>query len=312
MSEKNENFPEEYFILDFHGHRLNFIERPYIMSILNITPDSFSDGGKFVRKSSDKVDYDAAIEAAEKMVSEGADMIDVGGESTRPGSEPVTVAEEIHRTAQLIERLVKKVSIPISIDTHKAEVAEAALKAGASIVNDISGFRFDPSLPDVCCRYDAPAVLMHLREKPNEMSWSYHERGKNDDIVSEVKKYLSDSLAIAEAHSVRKTIIDMGFGFGKTVKGNYELLAHLQEFQSLKRPILAGLSRKSFIGKAVAINEREVAPVEDRLYGTLAANVIALLNGASILRVHDTKAARDAVKVVQATKQAGTRAAFAS
>ncbi|NTW48679.1 MAG: dihydropteroate synthase [Chlorobiales bacterium] len=311
MSEKNRNFPEDYFILDFHGHRLNFLERPYLMSILNVTPDSFSDGGKFVRQSSSEIDYDAAIESAEKMVREGADMIDVGGESTRPGSLPVTAEEEIRRTAPLIERLVKKVSVPISIDTHKADVAEAALKAGASMVNDISGFRFDPGLPDVCRRYDAPAVLMHLREKPGEMSWSYNEHGKSDALILDVKKYLSDALAIADAHRVSHTIIDVGFGFGKTVDGNYELLARLQEFQSLKRPILAGLSRKSFIGKAVATEAGEVAPVDERLYGTLAANTIALLNGANILRVHDTKPARDAIKVFVATKQALEKAGFA-
>lgn len=311
MMEKNVNFPEGNFILSFHGHRLNFLERPYVMSILNVTPDSFSDGGKFIRQTSTEIDYDAAIDAAEKMVNDGADIIDVGGESTRPGSEPVSIEEEIRRTAPLIERLVKKVSVPVSIDTHKAEVAEAALKAGASIVNDISGFRFDPSLPNVCRRYDAPAVLMHLREKPNEMNWSYNERGKNDDLVSEVKKYLSDALAIADAHGVPYTMIDVGFGFGKTVEGNYELLARLGEFQELKRPILAGLSRKSFIGKAVGA-EDGVAPADERLFGTIAANTIALLNGANILRVHDTKAARDAIRIFLSTKQAGEKATFAS
>lgn len=281
---------------------LDLRERPRIMSVLNLTPDSFSDGGKFCRN--ERIDVEQVVEAALQMEREGADILDVGGESTRPGAQPVSAEEEMRRVIPAIERLSKKVSVPISIDTTKASVAEAALKAGASIVNDISGFRFDTDMPKVCAKFGAAAVVMHLRHKPQEMQWSYHDKTPYSDLVGEVKAALLQSLALAEQAGVASVAIDVGFGFGKTIDGNFELLRRLGEFRSLGRPILAGLSRKSFIGKAISRMAEGVAPTSERLFGTVAANVIALMNGANILRVHDVKAAFDAIQVFLATERA--------
>ncbi|ACF13802.1 dihydropteroate synthase [Chloroherpeton thalassium ATCC 35110] len=295
---------KENFIFKFHGHRLDFLERPQIMGILNITPDSFSDGGRFVKNGMSQIDVDKAVLEAEQMVQDGADIIDIGGESTRPGSEEVSVAEEIRRTASVIDALARKIHVPISIDTWKSEVAEAALKAGATIVNDISGFHFDENLAPLCARYQVPAILMHIRQKPHDMSWSFNDTTTYRELVAEVKAFLADSLKLAEAHGVTQTILDVGFGFGKNVQGNFELLASLAEFKSFERPLLAGLSRKSFIGQALQNEKNEHVPTHARLFGTVAANTIALMNGANVLRVHDVKAAADAMKIVRATKLA--------
>ncbi len=288
----------DQFLFRFHGFTLDFNARPQVMSVLNLTPDSFSDGGKFFNNN--QIEIDRAIEAAMQMVQEGADIIDVGGESTKPGAMPVSIEEEMRRVVPFIKELAKKISVPISIDTTKSAVAEAALKAGASIVNDISGFRFDKALPDVCARFGAPVILMHLRQKPSEMAWSFHDKTPYDNLIEDVKRQLQGSINIAAAFGITQVAVDVGFGFGKTVEGNYELLRRLREFKSLGKPILAGLSRKSFIGKVVA-KHGDVAPVGERLFGSIAANTIALMNGANILRVHDTKAAADAVKIFQAT-----------
>lgn len=265
------------------------------MGVLNLTPDSFSDGGRFF--SDGAIDLDKAVDAALQMQRDGADLIDIGGESTRPNAMPVSAEEELRRVVPLIERLSKRLSIPISIDTYKAVVAEKALQAGASLVNDVSGFRFDGALADVCAKFDAPAIVMHSKQKPSEMRWSYEETTTYADVVAEVKAALARSIAFGKSRGVKSFIVDVGFGFGKTVEANYALLARLKEFESLGYPILAGLSRKSFIGKA--LDEERVAPVEERLYGTLAANVIAMMNGANILRVHDCKPHVDAVKIFQ-------------
>ncbi len=283
-------------------HVLDLHERPRIMSVLNLTPDSFSDGGKFYHD--EQIDLDQVVEAALQMVHEGADILDIGGESTRPGALPVSAQEEMCRVIPAIERLSKEVSIPLSIDTTKACVAEAALKAGASIVNDISGFRFDKDMPAVCAKFGAAAVVMHLRHKPQEMVWSYHDKTVYQDLIGEVKGALLQSLSLAEQAGIDNVAIDVGFGFGKTIAGNFELLRRLGEFKSLGRPILAGLSRKSFIGKVISRTADGVAPPSERLFGTVAANVIALMNGANILRVHDTKAAFDAIQVFLATERA--------
>lgn len=282
-------------------HTLRLHERPHIMSVLNLTPDSFSDGGKFYHD--ERIDIEQVVETALQMERDGADILDIGGESTRPGAQPVSAEEEMRRVIPSIERLSKKVGVPISIDTTKAIVAEAALKAGASIVNDISGFRFDKDMPKVCAKFGAAAVVMHLRHKPQEMQWSYRDKTPYDDLVSEVKAALLQSLALAEQTGIASVAIDVGFGFGKTVEGNFELLRRLGEFKSLGRPILAGLSRKSFIGRVIARAPESVAPTSERLYGTVAANIIALMNGANILRVHDVKATFDAVQVFLATSR---------
>jgi dihydropteroate synthase len=287
----------------FHGFTLDFAARPRIMAVLNVTPDSFSDGGIFFQNGT--LDLDLAVETALAMQAAGADLIDIGGESTRPGSTPVSLNDEKARVIPVIERLAKKLSIPISIDTYKHDVAEAALRAGAAMVNDISGFHFEPRLAELCGKTQTPAILMHIRQKPNEMAWSYADKNAYADVVADVKRYLSDSLSVAAQHHVSQTILDVGFGFGKTVDGNYELLRRLGEFHSFGKPILAGLSRKSFIGKAISKNGTP-APVEERLFGTVAANTIALMNGAAMLRVHDVKAAADAVAVFLATQKAVT------
>ena len=262
------------------------------MGVLNVTPDSFSDGGQFFS-------FDQAIAQAERMISEGADIIDVGGESTRPGSEFVSEEEELRRVIPVIERLAAKGSVPISIDTTKSSVARAALQAGAEIVNDISGLRFDSAIAGDAANAGAGLVLMHSRGTPKDMQqlpWA-------KDIMGEVIKGLSDSVAIAKQHGVaRETIvIDPGIGFGKTVAQNCELIAKLDQiaraFPDL--PIMIGTSRKSFIGKLL-----DGAPADERLYGTIASVVASVLQGAHIIRVHDVRAAADAIRVAEAVRLA--------
>ncbi len=271
------------------AHRsLPYGERTLIMGVLNVTPDSFSDGGQFFS-------FDQAIAQAEQMISEGADIVDVGGESTRPGSEFVSEEEELRRVIPLIERLAAKGSVPISIDTTKSSVARAALVAGAEIVNDISGLRFDPEIADEAANAGAGLVLMHSRGTPKDMQ----QLPPVADIMSEVIKGLSDSVALAEQHGVARQalVIDPGIGFGKTVAQNCELIANLDQiaraFPDL--PIMIGTSRKSFIGKLL-----DGAPADERLYGTIASTVASVLNGAHMVRVHDVTAALEAVKVVDA------------
>jgi dihydropteroate synthase len=265
-------------------------ERTLVMGVLNITPDSFSDGGQFFA-------FDRAVAQAEQMIEEGADIIDVGGESTRPGSEFVFEAEELRRVIPVIERLSSSASIPISIDTTKSSVARAALEAGAEIVNDISGLRFDQAIADEVVKAKAGLVLMHSRGTPKDMQ----QLPPVADIMSEVISGLRQSVAIAEQRGVsRESIaIDPGIGFGKTAEQNVELIAKLdqlaKEFREL--PLVIGTSRKSFIGRL--LND---APADQRLYGTIASVVAAVLNGAHIVRVHDVKAAADAVRVSDAIR----------
>jgi dihydropteroate synthase len=262
------------------------------MGVLNVTPDSFSDGGQFFS-------FDQAIAQAERMISEGADIIDVGGESTRPGSEFVSEAEELRRVIPVIERLAVKGSVPISIDTTKSTVARAALQAGAEIVNDISGLRFDPATADEGANAGAGLVLMHSRGTPKDMQ----QLPPVADIMSEVINGLSESVAIAERHGVVREaiVIDPGIGFGKTVAQNCELIANLDQiaraFPDL--PIMIGTSRKSFIGKLL-----EGAPADQRLYGTIASVVASVLQGAHIIRVHDVRAAAEAMRVAEAIRLA--------
>lgn len=264
---------------------LKYGERTLVMGVLNVTPDSFSDGGQFFA-------FERAIEQAEQMIAEGADIIDVGGESTRPGSEFVSEAEESRRVIPVIERLASSSSIPISIDTTKPSVARAALAAGAEIVNDISGLRFDPAIADEVAKTKAGLVLMHSRGTPKDMQ----QMPPVADIMSEVTSGLRQSVAIAEEHGVpRESIaIDPGIGFSKTADQNVELIAKLDQlaraFPDL--PLMIGTSRKSFIGKLL-----DNAPADQRLYGTLASVVAAVLNGGQIVRVHDVKATVEAVRV---------------
>ena len=269
---------------------LPYGERTLVMGVLNVTPDSFSDGGQFFS-------FDQAIRHAEQMIAEGADIIDVGGESTRPGSEFVSAAEESRRVIPVIERLASSSSIPISVDTTKPSVARVALEAGAEIVNDISGLRFDPAIADEAAKAKAGLVLMHSRGTPKDMQ----QLPRVADIMSEVTSGLRQSVAIAEEHGVpRESIaIDPGIGFGKTADQNVELIAKLDQLARAlpDLPLMIGTSRKSFIGKLLGD-----APADQRLDGTLASVVAAVMKGAHIVRVHDVKATADAVRVLEAIR----------
>lgn len=263
-----------------------------VMGVLNVTPDSFSDGGQFH-------DLERAAARAEEMVAEGADLLDVGGESTRPGGGVVPADEELRRVVPVIERLAARVTVPISVDTTKAVVARAALGAGAEIVNDVSGLRFDPSIADEAARARAGLVLMHSRGRAGTM----HSLPPVADIMAEVAESLSASVAEAEGRGVERAaiVVDPGIGFGKSQEQNLELLARLDEFARLFAgfPILVGTSRKSFIGRLLA-----GAPATERLQGTMATVTAAVLAGAHVVRVHDVKAAVETVRVADALKAA--------
>jgi dihydropteroate synthase len=270
-------------------------ERTLVMGILNVTPDSFSDGGDFLLP-------DEAIQHAEKMIAEGADIIDVGGESTRPGGASVTPEEELQRVIPVIELLVKRNTLPISIDTTKSEVASAALDAGAAIVNDISALRFDFYVADAAAKAGAGLVLMHSRGTPATM----HRLPPVADIMEEVTSSLRSSINMSERRGVQREsiVIDPGIGFGKSQEQNIELIAKLDQlalaFPDL--PILIGTSRKSFIGKML-----DNAPASERVYGTMASITAAILNGAHMVRVHDVKAAVETVRLADAIIQARVR-----
>lgn len=264
--------------------------RTLVMGILNVTPDSFSDGGQFFG-------VDQALLRAEEMIAEGADIIDIGGESTRPGSAPVTSAEEIARVVPVIERLVQAAAVPISVDTTKSEVARAALDAGAEIVNDISALRFDYRIADEAARARAGLVLMHSRGTPATM----HRLPPVPDILGEVFRSLRRSIHMAERRGVEteRIALDPGIGFGKSQEQNVELIAKLdqlaQEFP--EHPLLIGTSRKSFIGRLL-----DGAPAEERIHGTMATVAASVLRGAHIVRVHDVRAAVETVRVADAIK----------
>lgn len=260
-----------------------------VMGILNVTPDSFSDGGRFDR-------LDTAVAHAERMLAEGADLIDIGGESTRPGSSMVSAKEEIARVVPVIERVRKLTDRPISIDTYKAEVALAAIEAGADIVNDISGLRFEPELAKVAARAGVGLVLMHSRGAPGAL----HDLPPVDDIFLEVENGLRHGLAVALDAGVapERIVLDPGIGFGKTLDDNVALLAGFQRFAALGFPLLIGTSRKSFLGKLAGRHNPD-----DRLFATAASTTIAVERGAQVLRVHDVAAARDCIAVAAAVKK---------
>ena len=266
----------------------NFTQKTYIMGIVNVTQGSFSDGGLFFDKSK-------AITRAIQMVEEGADIIDIGGESTRPGSEPVHEEEEVRRTIPVIEALAKEISVPISIDTYKSRVASRALEAGASMVNDISGLRFDPDMPDVIAYHDVPTVIMHIKGTPKDMQ----QDPVYEALIPEIMEYLREGIQIAIKSGITedKIIIDPGIGFGKTFEHNLDIIHNLRTFTSLGKPILIGPSRKAFIGKILG----DVPPA-DRRDGTAAAVAISIFNGANIVRVHDVKEMVHVAKVADAIK----------
>ncbi len=260
--------------------------RAIIMGILNVTPDSFSDGGEFAKA-------DRAVERALEMGAEGADIIDLGGESTRPGAEPVSVQEETERILPVVEALVNN-GIVVSIDTTKAAVARVALEAGAELVNDVSALA-DEGMAVAIAEHQAGVILMHRRGCPGQMQ----SNTTYNDIMAEVYGYLAEKIECAEQAGIEREriVIDPGFGFGKNLGGNLELLRRLREFQSLGRPLLVGTSRKSFIGKVLDKN------IDQRLTGTLATQVAALMNGAGLLRVHDVRQACEAAAMVAAIKK---------
>ncbi len=272
--------------LRWRGYSLDFDLKTRIMGILNVTPDSFSDGGRYLEKSS-------AVERALRMVAEGADIIDIGGQSTRPGSEPVSTEEELRRTIPVIEALSGKLDVPVSIDTCNAVVAKAAIGAGASIVNDISGLRFDPSMPAVVAEEGIPVVVMHIRGTPRDMQKDPHYEA----LIPEIMDYLRQSVRIAEDAGVASDmiVVDPGIGFGKTFSHNLEIINNLRQFTLLEKPLLVGPSRKAFIGGILG-----GIPPEQRLLGTAAAVAASVLNGANIVRVHDVSEMAMAAAVADA------------
>ncbi len=256
------------------------------MGILNVTPDSFSDGGLHFDKVS-------AVDHGVRMVDDGADIVDIGGESTRPGSQPLSLEEELRRTIPVIEALSAKVAVPLSIDTYKADVARKALEAGASIINDISGLRFDPGMAGVASAYKVPVVVMHIRGNPRNMQ----QAPVYEALIPEILDYLRESVRIAEDAGVsrERIIVDPGIGFGKTFDHNLEILHNLDRFAALGKPLLIGPSRKAFIGKILGN-----APADKRVFGTAAAVAVSIMKGANIIRVHDVKEMAEVAKVADA------------
>lgn len=283
-------------------------KRTLVMGVVNVTPDSFSDGGLHL-------DPDRAVEHALKLLEDGADVVDVGGESTRPGARVlfspeadtaslkaaapgqtvVSEKEEIQRVIPVITAVKRKRPEAIlSVDTYKANVAQAAVEAGAEIVNDVSGFRWDPQMKKTLAELKCGAVLMHMRGRPEE----WHKLPPPSDIVVQVKRELREWSDAAQIAGVKRerVVLDPGFGFGKSFQENYPLLKRFEEFHQLRYPLLAGVSRKSFIGRALARNGND-APVAERLYATLATETAVILKGAHIIRTHDVRACMDAVRI---------------
>ena len=260
--------------------------RTHIMGVLNVTPDSFSDGGEFI-------DPNACADRAQQMVEEGADIIDVGGESTRPGAKPVPLEEEIKRVIPVIEKIAGRIKTPLSVDTYKAEVARRSLDAGADIINDISGLRFDKEMARVAAGADCPVVLMHIKGAPKDMQ----ANPAYDSLMDEVIDCLEEGVNIALEAGVAadKIIIDPGIGFGKRFEDNLDIINNLEELKVLGRPLLVGLSRKAFIGHLLGESDPAM-----RLEGTLAASALAIAKGAHIIRVHDVKEAHRATTVADA------------
>lgn len=267
--------------LDCNGRELR-LDRPRVMGIVNVTPDSFSDGGRHAT-------VDAAVAHALRLAEEGADVLDVGGESTRPGAEDVPLEEELRRVIPVIERLARETALPISVDTSKPEVMRAAVDAGAGMINDVYALRRDGAL-DIAAACGVPVVLMHMQGEPRTMQ----EAPQYEDVVAEVHRFLAERIFAAEMAGIpkKRIVIDPGFGFGKTREHNLALLAQLARFGELGVPVLAGLSRKRTIGELTG----RTTPAE-RVHGSVAAALIAAQRGARLLRVHDVAATVDALKV---------------
>ena len=264
---------------------LSFGKRCYIMGVVNRTPDSFSDGGQFSEEKT-------ALEHALHMINAGADIIDIGGESTRPGSTPVSLQDELDRVIPLITKLRAHSPVLISIDTSKAEVARQALNAGADIVNDISALSFDPDMATVVAHSGAPIILMHIRKTPADMQIDIHY----DDLIEDILDYFRERIAFAERAGIQRTqiMIDPGIGFGKTTDQNYQLIRELHRFLELERPVLLGTSRKSFLGQI--INK----PADQRVWATAATLACGIWAGADVVRVHDVSEMKDVVRITEA------------
>jgi dihydropteroate synthase len=271
--------------LQVNGKNYILGRRTWIMGILNVTPDSFSDGGLFFEK-------DKAIEHGLRMFSEGANIIDVGGESTRPGSDPVPVDEELKRVLPVISGMRKYTQSLISVDTSKSEIAKAALAEGANIINDITALRNDPKMLSVVAQTDAPVILMHMKGTPKTMQ----QHPTYENVIAEIKAFLEKQIQLAIKNGIKKEniILDPGIGFGKRFEDNLTLIRNLSDFATLDQPILVGISRKSFIGKILDLPPRE------REEGTLASAVISVIQGAHILRVHDVAPIKRALLVAEA------------
>lgn len=280
--------PQNKFELKCGKFLLRLAERTHVIGVLNRTPDSFSDGGRFMNEK-------LALEHAWKMVRDGADIIDIGGESTRPGSESVSVREEIERTAPIIKKLSKEINVPISIDTSKHEVALEAIRSGASMVNDISGLMADPKMAEVISERGVAVSVMHIKGTPRTMQ----DNPEYEDLMAEIIDALRKSINIALARGVShdKIIVDPGIGFGKTLEHNLAIIKRLAELKILEKPILIGTSRKSFIGKTLGKDTSE------RVMGTAATCALAIANGANMIRVHDVKDMVDVARMADAVKR---------
>ena len=272
-----------FFVPEFKiGEKPFYFDKPYLMGILNVTPDSFSDGGKYLTE-------DLAVNHALEMINDGADIIDIGGESSRPGSEPISVDEEISRVIPVIQKILDtKPEAIISVDTYKSKVAEMALQSGAKIINDISGFTFDPEIADICAHYNATVVLMHIKGTPKTMQLN----PVYDEVVTEIYDFLNSQVTFAKSKGIKNIIIDPGIGFGKSVKDNFTIIKRLKDFKSIGCPILIGVSRKSFIGKTLNLE------VEQRDLPTAVMEAVSIFNSARIIRTHNVKNGKQIIKLL--------------
>ncbi len=261
--------------------------RTHVMGVLNVTPDSFSDGGKYFK-------LEDAIAQGKKMEADGADFIDVGGISTRPGADEVSVVEELKRVIPVISALAKELSIPISVDTYRAKIADEALNCGALIVNDISAFNFDEAMAETIAKHNASVIAMHIKGTPKDMQ----KDPKYSDLMAELLQYFENVAWKANVSGIKQVIIDPGIGFGKTVEHNLKILKNLSDLKRLDTPIMIGVSRKSMIGKILNTND-----VNDRHEGTITLNTIGVLNGAHIIRVHDVTEGVRTAKIIDAYRK---------
>lgn len=288
--------PRKKYMVHVGSRKLALGERTLVMGVLNVTPDSFSDGGKFFRLRH-------AVEGALAMERAGADILDIGAESTRPGSRGISAGEELSRLLPVLEALRGRLKIPISVDTQKPGVAEIALGAGAEILNDISGLKSDPRIAEVAAQFGAPLILVHMRGNPRTMQRGPFARY----VIKDVKSGLLKAIATARGSGVAKSqiIVDPGIGFGKSFAQNYELIAKLPELAKLGYPLLVGTSRKGFLGATLACSGKP-APPEERIWGTAATVVASILKGAHIVRVHDVAEMAQMVKVADRLRRTDT------